>query len=88
MLAYARARERGDFASFQKLGDWVLWAETMVPKSFENFGLADTVGRRSYAACYRILQGKWQLYRELADELPEIVVQVRARLVKAVTTVR
>lgn len=86
VLAYDKAVNTGDFSGFQRLGDWVLWAEAMVPASITSHDIVRTLGQRSYAACHRILQGKCAVYQRLADELPDIVSQVRTQLVKVYRT--
>ena len=82
VLAYADARLAGDFAAFQRIGDWVLWVDAVVPESIEREHEAvESIGRLSYYACHRILRGQWHVYEKLADELPTIAARVRRRLV-------
>jgi hypothetical protein len=78
VLEYYEASQNGDFESFQRIGDWVLWSGVVTPGVFEAHGeVYESLGRLSYYACYRILQRRWQLYEELADELPRIVKESR-----------
>jgi hypothetical protein len=82
VLAYAAARKNGDFATFQRLGDWVLWVDMIFPESIEGSREAiESIGRLSYYACHRIMRGQWVVYEELADELPRIAARVRRSLV-------
>ena len=82
VLAYQEARQSGDFVAYQRLGDWVLFVDVVLPDSIKNEREAvETIGRLSYLACYRILRGKWDVYEELADELPTIARRVRRKLV-------
>jgi hypothetical protein len=82
VLAYQDATETGDFAGFQRIGDWVLWVDAVFPDSIasERF-VVESFGRMSYLSCHRILRGQWRLYEELADELPSLAVSVRSALV-------
>lgn len=82
VLAYRDAVLDGGFAAFQRIGDWVLWADVVLPRSIEpSKDVVHAIGQSSYRSCHRILRGQWALYEELADELPQLVVHVRSRLV-------
>ncbi len=82
VLAYAEARRTGDFALFQRIGDWVLWVDTIMPESLENSReCVESIGQLSYYTCHRIMRGQWVVYEELADELPRIAARVRRSLV-------
>lgn len=81
VLAYHDAALTGNFATFQRIGDWSLWVSAIHPH--QNQGqrdLVETFGRLSYFACHRIMRGQWRLYEELADELPAIVYDIRCRI--------
>lgn len=81
VLAYANARSRGDFGSFQRLGDWTLWASAICPSiDAARQELIETIGSLSYFTCHRILLGKWGLYEELASDFPKIVRDLRSNL--------
>lgn len=77
VLAYRDASLAGDFAAFQRVGDWVLWAETFVPRSIDGLAAFDRFGRLAYLRCHSLMHGKWQVYEELATDLPRIVAQAR-----------
>jgi|SRR5579871_4567820 len=82
LLAYVDANEKGDFAGFQRIGDWVLFADIMVPAHFTGVReFVENVGRLSYYRCFRLMGGKWRVYEELADDFPRLVTQVRQALV-------
>jgi hypothetical protein len=82
VLEYIDASARGEFIGFQRIGDWVLWVNVVMPEAVVNDkSVVETFGRLSYRACNRILRGKWHVYEELADELPVLVVKVRQKLV-------
>lgn len=81
VLAFADARLRGDFAAFQRIGDWVLWVDVVHPHAIhDNREIVESIGRMSYYTCHRIMRGQWHVYEELADELPRIVHGVRCKL--------
>lgn len=82
VLAYAEARRTGDFVTYQRIGDWVLWADALVPESIAaEKDAVLTLGRLSYYACYRLMRYKWDVYEELADDLPRITARVRRAIV-------
>lgn len=82
VLAYQDASARSDFAAYQRIGDWILWVDVVMPDRFNsNRTTVETIGRLSYYACHRILRGQWALFEELADALPEIALDARRKLV-------
>jgi hypothetical protein len=82
VLAFNEAQQRGDFAGFQRIGDWILFIDAIHPQHFDGIReTVETLGRLSYYRCFRIMNGKWRLYEELADELPSLAAKVRKRLV-------
>jgi hypothetical protein len=84
VLAWHEARTKGDFVTFQRIGDWVLWAEAMQPAfNRENRAVVESIGRMSYYACHRIMRQQWLVYEELADDLPIIAAGVRCKLGQA-----
>lgn len=74
---FVEARSIADFASLQSIGDWVLWSNTFWNKNNEAI---ESAGRLSYYACHRLMNGKWQVFEELGDNLPEIVKNARLAL--------
>lgn len=82
VLAYDKAIQVGDFAGFQRIGDWVLWVRTFAPSSIKcQPKFVESLGTASYNACYRIMRGQWKVYEELALQLPILTVMARARLI-------
>ena len=82
VLAYQAAALSGDFTAFQRIGDWVLWVDSVMPAHVkETHDVVQNLGRLSYYRCYRMMGGRWKVYEELADELPALVQHVRRRLV-------
>lgn len=81
VLAYAEARTRGNFAAFQRIGDWVLWVDAINPAYIrENREVVESIGRLSYYTCHRIMRRQWHVYEELADELPRIARGVQHQI--------
>jgi hypothetical protein len=81
VLAYYDACSTGSFSSFKRIGDWVLWVASFAPESIEiHREVNESIGRLSYYACHRILNKKWYLYEELADDMPKIVHGVQLAL--------
>lgn len=81
VLAYRDAALAGDFAGFQRLGDWVLFVDIVYPQHIDRSReLIESLGRKSYYTCHRLMMGRWCLYEELADGLPRIVSGARKLL--------
>jgi hypothetical protein len=80
VLAFAAARETGQFAKFQRIGDYVLWGLSFAPESFEVPRVAIDLGRLSYYTCWRLTHKEWRVYEELADDLPRLTKETRRRL--------
>jgi len=82
VLAFQDAVMKGDFEEFQRIGDWVLFIDTIHPTHFDGVREAvESIGRNSYYSCHRILRGQWRVYEELADQLPHIARHARRKLV-------
>lgn len=80
VLAYSSARDKGDFAGFQRVGDWTLWVMTFAPESVCEKQLVVDLGRLSYYSCWRLMRKEWEVYEELADDLPDIFRRARRSL--------
>lgn len=81
VLAFSAARQTGDFAQFQRLGDEVLFVGSVFPESIASHReVTESVGSLSYYACYRIMRRQWLVYEELADQLPVVVRAVKLKL--------
>ena len=81
VLAYRDAALAGDFSGFQRLGDWVLFVDIAYPQHIDGTReVVESLGRRSYYSCYRLMLGRWDLYEELADGLPRIASGARRLL--------
>jgi hypothetical protein len=80
VLEYQQARNTGSFVGFQRVGDWVLFADVCMPESLIERELAETVARKAYYTCYRLMGSSWDIYEELADGFTTITTQARQRL--------
>lgn len=80
--AFQNARSTGGFAAYQRIGDWVLFVSTVMPNAMRTEQEAiQTIGQLAYLSCYRLINRKWDVYEELADQLPLVARRVRHMLV-------
>jgi hypothetical protein len=81
-LLFAQGRNKQDFLTYQNLGDWIFFANTMAPSHLQGASKEyyDTVARVSYYSCYRLIDRKWKLFEELADNFPSLESQVKQKL--------
>jgi len=81
-LRFAQARNNQDFLTYQNLGDWIFFSNTLAPShlKFASKDYYDTVARLSYYACYKLINRQWKLFEELSDNYLSIERQVRHRL--------
>lgn len=68
-LKFAQAKDNKDFMVFQNLGDWIFFANTLVPNHLNNASeeYYHSIGRLSYYSCYNLINKQWKLFEELAD---------------------
>ncbi|HEY5267698.1 MAG TPA: hypothetical protein VII94_01025 [Candidatus Saccharimonadales bacterium] len=83
-LLFSQARDKQDFLTYQNLGDWIFFANTVAPQHLKNASkdYYDTVARLSYYSCYRLIKCQWKLFEELADDFLNLEEQVKRRLPK------
>ena len=81
-LLYAQAHDKQDFLTYQNLGDWIFFANTLAPNhlKYASKDYYDTVARLSYYSCYRIINKQWKLFEELSDNFLMLETQVKNRL--------
>ena len=81
-VLFSQARDTGDFITFQRLGDWLMFCNGIASEHlrFASKDYYDTVARMSYYACYRLLNRSWPAYEELADNFLVIKKQVKDKL--------
>lgn len=81
-LLFAQARNNQDFLTYQNLGDWIFFANTLAPThlKFASKDYYDTVARLSYYSCYKLINRQWKLFEELSDNFHVLETQVKNRL--------
>lgn len=81
-LRFAQARSNQDFLTYQNLGDWIFFANTIAPNHlrFASKDYYDTVARLSYYSCYKLINRQWKLFEELSDNFNILETQVKNRL--------
>jgi hypothetical protein len=81
-LQFAQARSNQDFLTYQNLGDWIFFANTLAPDHlrFASKDYYDTVARLSYYSCYRLINRQWKLFEELSDNFLTLEHQVKNKL--------
>lgn len=81
-LMFAQARNKQDFSTYQNLGDWIFFTNTLAPEHFKYASKEyyDTVARLSYYSCYRLINRQWKLFEELSDNFQLLESQVKQKL--------
>lgn len=81
-LLLAQARNKQDFLSYQNLGDWIFFSNTLAPNHlrFASKDYYDTVARLSYYSCYKLINKQWKLFEELSDNFLVLESQVKNKL--------
>ena len=81
-LLFSQARNKQDFLSYQNLGDWIFFANTIAPAhlQFASKDYYDTVARLSYYSCYRLINRQWKLFEELSDNFLRLEYQVKKKI--------
>ena len=81
-FALKDAHDSMDFKSFKELGDWLFFTKSMFPRSLAGAdpGYYDSIARTSYYKCFLLLNRKWLLYEELADQFSEYTQTINQSL--------
>lgn len=81
-ILFAQARSNQDFLTYQNLGDWIFFANTLAPSHLHHASkdYYDTIARLSYYSCYRLIDKQWKLFEELADDFNTLESQVKNKL--------
>lgn len=81
-LYYSEALDQNNFEKFQQLGDWILLAKTLFPKTLNDASndYYYTIAQLSYYKCHKMLRKQWLLYEELADKFPQLIPKLRGFL--------
>lgn len=81
-ILYADAKYKQDFYTFQNIGDWLFFCNSLFPEHL-NKASADyyhSIGRLSYYSCYNLINKQWKLYEQLADNFIVLSEETRTRL--------
>lgn len=83
-ILFAQARSNQDFLTYQNLGDWIFFANTLAPNHLHHASkdYYDTLAKLSYYSCYRLIDRQWKLFEELADNFNILESQVKSKLGK------
>jgi hypothetical protein len=83
-VLFAEAKYTHDFVTYQNIGDWIFFANTLTPGhlKYASKDYYDTIAQLSYYSCYRLINKQWKLFEELADNFQYIEVEVKDRLQK------
>jgi len=81
-ILFAQARNNQDFLTYQNLGDWIFFANTLAPSHLHHASkdYYDTIARLSYYSCYKLIDRQWKLFEELADDFNTLESQVKNKL--------
>lgn len=81
-LLFSQARLKQDFLTYQNLGDWIFFANTIAPNhlKFASKEYYDTIARLSYYSCYKLINKQWKLFEELSDNFITLESQVKNKL--------
>src|ERR1700690_4374038 len=82
-LLLAQGRDKQDFLTYQTIGDYIFWINTMAPNFLQSASkdYYDTVARVAYYSCYRLINRQWKLFEELADNFITLERQVKKKLI-------
>ena len=85
-LLFFDAQNTNDFIKYQNIGDWVLYAKSILPASLSDAS-ADyyiTIGRVSYLSCYHIMNERWSYTKtfRMILSISQIILVVVLRLAK------
>lgn len=78
-ILYSQAKTNQQFDKFQNIGDWIFFANTIMPSFLKNASqdYYETIGRLSYYSCYNLINKKWKLFEELADNFSNLKKQTK-----------
>jgi hypothetical protein len=85
IILFSQARESHNFSAFQELGDRIFFLNSFFQEHLLKFGsreFFDALAQTSYWECFKLINRKWELFRELAENLPIIEDEVKLRVSK------
>jgi len=83
-ILFSTAQQKHDFATYQKLGDWIIYCNGIAPQHLRNASqdYYDTIGRASYHSCYNLINRQWGLFNELSERFLVLRTGIKQRLSK------
>lgn len=81
-LLFSQAKNQQDFLTYQNLGDWIFFSNTLMPAhlKYASKDYYDTIARISYYSCYKLINKKWKLFEELSDNYVVLESEVKEKL--------
>ncbi len=81
-LLFSQARNKQDFLTYQNLGDWIFFANTLAPDhlTYASKEYYDSIAQLSYYSCYRLINRQWKLFEELSDNFRVLESRVKQKL--------
>jgi hypothetical protein len=81
-LLFAQARFNQDFLTYQNIGDWIFYSKSMYPEHLHRASedYYYNIARLSYYSCYKLIDRKWKLYEQLADECISLTKEAQSLL--------
>lgn len=81
-ILFSQARSKQDFLTYQNLGDWIFFTNTLIPTHLKHASkdYYDTIARLSYYSCYKLIDRQWKLFEELSDNFLNLEDQVKQKL--------
>jgi hypothetical protein len=78
-LIYAKAKHTQDFVIFQNLGDWLFFCHSVFPDCLNNASSEyyQSIARLSYYSCFRLINKKWLIFENLADDYDYLTTSTR-----------
>lgn len=73
-LRFMQAKEKQDFYGFQNIGDWIFFSNVLAIKHLNNASIDyyQTLAANSYYSCFRLINKKWKLFEQLADDFVKL----------------
>ncbi len=86
-LYFADARKNHDFYQFQKLGDWIFFCGSIFPEHLKcaSSEYYDAIAQNSFYSCFKLINKKWILFEELADNFHNLKLQTQSNFNKQIS---
>jgi hypothetical protein len=81
-LIFLQARNKHDFAAYQNIGDYIFFFHSIVAPNLEYSSKEyhNSIGRASYYSCYNLINRKWQLFDEMAENFTFLQNQIKSKI--------